>query len=564
MRKVLLKRRTERAASRRPDEEPPRTLKDFLKAAWPLVVPNAPFIDGWHIDAICDHLEAQSRGELPRLVINVPPGSTKSTSVGVMWPAWEWTFNPGAQWMFGSYALELSRRDGMRMRDLIQSDWYRGHWDNFGPGNVWGQGRFDNDQGGMRMATSVGAAATGYHAHRQVVDDPLKATDAHSLTALEAAKSWWFQTMASRLLPNATRTIIMQRLHDLDLAGIAIEQGYELLKLPMEYEPKHHCSTSIGWEDPRTEPAELLCEARWDQPEVDRRKKEFGPDAWAAQDQQDPVPAGGAVYRPEWLQQWWRVLPDLTTARVIMSWDCAFKDHDTSSFVVGQCWARIGADFYLLDQVRAHMNFVETCSAIEAMRRSWPQATTVLVEDKANGTAVVDVLKSRIPGLVLVEPEGGKIARAYATQPLFAAGNVWLPHSTIADWIGDWVLEHRRFPKGVNDDQVDAQTQALRYLTVNDITSWIDAMRHGGAPDYGAGNTAAGQRAVDTAGSVPPRCMGERAHGHGRCGPGRRRQPAAGRWQRAVAGPARQPVPWRLHRRQDVHPRATGRPAQVG
>jgi predicted phage terminase large subunit-like protein len=454
----------------------PTTLREFIALAWPIVVPNATFIPSFHVDAIADHLTAQSAGQLPRLVVNVPPGSGKSNIVGVFWPAFEWTHNPGCQWQFGSYSEQLAIRDNVRARDLLMTPWYRERWGRmWSPKEVgWLAQRFENDRGGSRQAISVGGAATGFHAHRQVVDDPIKPSDAHHIHALEMVRDWWFQTMASRVLPgDNTRTIIMQRIHDLDLAGIAKENGYEVLSIPMVYEPKVRVFTSIGWTDPRTEPGELMCEARWPQAEVDRRKREFGPDSWAAQDQQDPVPAGGAIYRPEWLSNHYKVLPKLTTARWVISFDCAFKDTDTSDYVCGQVWAYDGAKFYLVDQVHDRMDFITTVTAIKALRAKHHHASTVLVEDKANGSAVISMLSRELPGIVSVQPLGSKQSRAYATQPYFASNSVMLPDPMNAPWVIDFILEHKRFPKAPNDDRVDAQTQALNYLMgEGDIDPW--------------------------------------------------------------------------------------------
>jgi predicted phage terminase large subunit-like protein len=456
----------------------PRSLYDFVQAAWPMVVPNAPFVGNWHIGAICEHLEAQSRGQLPRLVINVPPGSSKSTTVCVMWPCWEWTWKPGSQWQFAAYADTLAVRDSLRCRSLMETPWYRELW-----GDVWQPARWlvdwlANDKGGIRQALSVGGIATGFHAHRQVVDDPTKPMDAHSPVMLEKAELWWFETMASRVLPgDNTRTIIMQRLHDLDLAGKAAEQGYTTLSVPMVYESKaRRAATPIGWEDPRRHDGELLCPERWNELEVARRKKEFGPDGWAAQDQQDPVPAGGAIYKEEWLKQFFTTRPDLFGHLVLISLDAAFKNRETSSYVCAQVWSYKPPNFFLLDEIRDHLDFLGTVAAVKTLYARFPMASSILIEDKANGPAVIDVLKGQIPGVLAVTPDGSKEARAYATQPVFASGCVWLPDPLLAPWILDWILEHKRFPKGKANDRIDAQTQAIRYFLAGGAAEYLHAL----------------------------------------------------------------------------------------
>lgn len=458
------------------------SLYDFMRAAWSIVVPNAPYVDNWHIGAICDHLQAQSKGQLARLVINVPPGSTKSTTVDVMWPAWEWTWSPGTQWQFASYADTLSVRDSMRCRSLCESTFYQQMF-----GEVWRpvhgrwlSNQWENTSGGIRAAVSVGGRATGFHAHRQVVDDPIKAADAHSPAALEKARMWWFETMASRLIPEKnTRTIIMQRLSDKDLAGIAAEQGYTVLSIPMEFVAKRRFTTPIGWTDPRTLDGQLLCERRWPRAEVEQRKKEFGPDGWAAQDQQDPVPEGGAIYRDEWLSNFYTALPDMSDAEVILSIDCSFKELDSSSYVALQAWAYKPPNVYLLDEIHEHLDFLGTVAAGKTLYTRWHERTpisAILVEDKANGPAVITMLSKELSGVLPITPDGSKIARAYATQPWFAAQNVWLPDPSLAPWVWEWITEHKRFPRGKEDDRVDAQTQAIRHFQRSGAAEYLAAL----------------------------------------------------------------------------------------
>lgn len=457
------------------------SLYEFTRAAWPVVVPNAPFVDNWHIGAMCEHLQAQSQGQLPRLVINVPPGSTKSTTVCVMWPGWEWSFNPGCQWQFGAYAGALAVRDSVRCRTLFESPWYQQMFGEMWRPKYgrWLSNRFENTSGGIREAVSVGGSATGFHAHRQVVDDPIKAADAHSPAALEEARVWWFETMASRVIPgDNTRTIIMQRLHDRDLAGVAAEQGYTVLSIPMEFVPSKRFYTPIGWTDPRTEPGELLCVKRWPAEEVARRKREFGPDGYAAQDQQDPVPAGGAIYKEAWLSNFYTALPDLYDAEVALTIDCAFKAFDTSSYVAMQVWAYKPPNAYLLDEIHEHLDFLGTVAAAKTLYTRWSERcaiSVVLVEDKANGPAVINMLQKELSGVLPVTPDGSKEARAYATQPWFAAGNIWLPDPSIAPWVWDWIMEHKRFPRGKEDDRVDAQTQVIRHFQRSGAAEYLAA-----------------------------------------------------------------------------------------
>lgn len=290
-------------------------------------------------------------------------------------------------------------------------------------------------------------------------------TSAVTKTILQTCENWWQETMSSRLVDfeRSARVIIMQRLHTHDIAGIVLKEGgYEHLCLPMEYEPKSKCVTSIGFSDPRQDEGELLWPERFSERAVERLKKELGSRGTAAQLQQHPSPLSGSLFKRDWIH-FYKELPDRLPT-VIQSWDCTFKDADKSDYVVGQVWAAVGSKYYLLDQVRDRMSFSATLKAIEMMSLKWPQAYLKLVEDRANGTGVVDVLKDQISGLVLVDPRGGKEARANAVEPLWEAGNVFLPHPDRAPWIHGFVEELITFGSSIHDDQVDAMTQALGRL----------------------------------------------------------------------------------------------------
>jgi predicted phage terminase large subunit-like protein len=268
--------------------------------------------------------------------------------------------------------------------------------------------------------------------------------------------------------------IVMQRVHENDLAGHVLQQGdYEELKLPAEYEGSRRM-TSIGWQDPRTEPDELLWPERFGREEIDRLKRDLGSYGAASQLQQRPSPAEGGILK----RHWWKFYRDAPRKfkEVIQSWDCSFKDSRSSDFVVGQVWGRNGADKYLLDQVRGRMDCPATMQAVKRLSENWPQAQRKVIEDKANGPAVVAMLKHEIAGLIAVNPKGGKEVRAQAVSPQIEAGNVYLPDPSIAPWINGFIEECAAFPNGAFDDQVDAMSQALVYLGARRQIDfpWID------------------------------------------------------------------------------------------
>ncbi len=439
-----------------------RSLGAFVHEAWPVVEPGTPFVGNWHIDAICDHLEAITRGELNRLIVNIPPRHMKSLAVTVFWPCWEWLTRPETRWLFASYAQALSTRDSLKCRRLIS---YPGTRDGRSaatertlverigylglvsllaqmrgaePWQLTGdqstKQRFENSRTGYRIATSVDGVATGEGGDRVVCDDPHKAEEAQSDVTRESVLRWWDQTMSTRLNQPATgaKVIVMQRLHERDLTGHLLERGgYEHLCLPAEFEPSH----PFVWPaDPRTEPGELLWEERIDSEALEEIKVSLGSYGAAGQLQQRPAPDEGGILKRSWWR-WWDGHPEGAPHfdQVVQSWDMAFKDTDGSDYVVGQVWGKFGADKYLIHQVRARLEFTETVQAVieltEWVERTYPARRThsKLVEDKANGPAVISQLRRRVPGLVAVDPQGDKVARARAVAPDVEAGNVHLP-----------------------------------------------------------------------------------------------------------------------------------------
>lgn len=449
-------------------EQVEHSLRLYVEDAWRVVEPATLFVPNWHIDAICEHLEAVTSGQIRNLLINVPPRHTKSTLVSVCWPTWTWIRRPEARWLTASYAASLAIRDALKSRRVIQSPWYQANWsDRFHlTGDQNAKTRYENDRTGYRIATSVGGSSTGEGGDFLVCDDPHNLYEIDSDVIREGVLSWWDEVMSTRLNDPRTsgRVIVMQRGHERDLSGHVLERGdWEHLCLPAEYEGPR-MFTSIGWSDPRTKPGELLNPNRYGVAELAVLKRELGSQKAAAQLQQRPSPAEGGVLK----RHWWRHYqqrPDRFD-QVIQSWDCAFKDLDTSDYVVGQVWGRLGANCYLLEQVRGRWDLPATLAAVQALSARTPRLCAKLVEDKANGPAVIQMLRAKVPGLIAVNPAGGKLARANAVAPLIEAGNVWLPERTAAPWVDDLIEEAAAFPRGANDDMVDALTQALLRLNL--------------------------------------------------------------------------------------------------
>jgi predicted phage terminase large subunit-like protein len=239
----------------------------------------------------------------------------------------------------------------------------------------------------------------------------------------------------------------------------------------MEYEKGVFVTVPDGLEwapkitDPRKEDGDLLWPERFPRAEVDTLKRRLGPYAAAAQLQQRPTPRAGGMFKRDKLMMY-DFPPELLFEKDIAdscwSWDCAFKGTEDSNYVVGQAWVRIMGNFYLVHQVRDRMTFSATKKAIRACSAKYDRIRRILIEDKANGPAVIDDLKATVPGMYPVEPEGGKEARAAVTEPIWESGNIYVPAR--APWVEDFMQECAEFPRGSYDDQVDAMTQAINYM----------------------------------------------------------------------------------------------------
>ena len=481
----------------------PDPLYRLIKLAWHLVEP-VDFVDNWHIPIVCERLQAVSAGEIKRLVINIPPGTMKSLTVSVFWPLWEWIERPETKWMFASYDASLSRRDALRMLKILQTPWFQKRWETRLTEPRPSATDYQNTEGGFRFSTSVAGKATGRHADIQVVDDPIKPKDvsgsaAVTRKAIDLVSTWWRETMSSRRSDPETfrRVIVMQRLHEDDLAGEMLrEDGWEHLCLPMRRETiSCVCGKPCTPEDQRTGDGDLLWPKRFPEPVVAALEStEMGPSVAAAQLQQRPTPAGGGIIQKSWFR-YWHHRPGVRPPRDdqfpceqetcvelpehgvwIQSWDMTFKGSDGSDFVAGGVWLYVTPRAFLVDQVCARMSFVEATQAVIDLTRKHPKAITKLIEDKANGPAIENVLKKKIPGIVLVNPQGGKEARLHAVSGLFQAGNVFVPHPELAPWVPSYRTQVATFPRGINDDMVDQTSQALIRLVARHVP-FVEAMQ---------------------------------------------------------------------------------------
>ncbi|MDN5687119.1 MAG: phage terminase large subunit [Brachybacterium sp.] len=422
-------------------------------------------------DALVDLL-AEPDG---RLIISMPPQEGKSQRTSRRFPLWALTQNPDLRIAIASYEHGVARRWGRAIRDDITQ-----HGDTLGLSvrddlSAQHEWQLNGHDGGV-YAAGIGGALTGRPVDLLIIDDPVKdRAQADSPTYRQNAWDWWTDVGSTRLAPGAPVVVILTRWHHDDLAGrlLNAEDGHRwrVVNIPAE---------AIDAQDPLDrEPGEFMQSARGRTVEQWQRiRTQVGPRTWASLYQGQPSPVSSGIFPGEWpryTHRPWLEQPDGSRRvldnfdAVIMSWDLAFKDTDTSDYVVGQVWGRSGHQAWLLDMTRARLDFTGTIAAIEDMRARWPQAHAVFIEDKANGPAVITSLSSRIPGIIPVEPDGGKYARAVAIQPFTAAGNVLLPDPQILPAVTHLTDEAADFPNGQHDDTVDALTQALNQMFLHPI-----------------------------------------------------------------------------------------------
>lgn len=459
-----------------------RHLADFVRYAWPIVEPGRPLVWNWHLDIICDALERQARSEpdCRRIVICIPPGTAKSLLVSVFAPAWRWLHEPEHRALFFANDDDLVIRDSRRTREIITSAWYRRlvaivaestgtePWELAFDQNQ--KANFENSRRGFRQCKSIGSTITGKRGDAIVIDDPLDAkatvngSTSQVAARLEEVNNTIEVVLPSRVndLATATWTLIMQRLHPDDPAGRALrEGGWKVIQIAMEFDPDDPLNHP---DDPRTQPGELMFPAKFPAEALATLQAKLGARHYGSQYQQRPSVVTGEVFRREWFTRRYVSDPLRLAAsmdEVAITVDCTFKRSDASDYVVMQVWGRKRGQFTLLDQVRGRMTYPETRRALLDLVARWPRAVLKLVEEKANGAALIDDLRMHVHGLVAYDPKVSKEARAQVIAPLFEAGNVLLPDASIAPWVGEFVEEFISFPNALHDDQVDATSQLL-------------------------------------------------------------------------------------------------------
>lgn len=431
---------------------------------------------GFHVflcDALQEFVERETDKAFEILILNTPPQHGKSTTVTETFPAFYLGRNPTKKAILISYGDDLAERFGKRNLEKIRTH-----------GNLFGislnkrkstsrEFELSNEKGRM-ISKGLGSGITGHSGDLILIDDPIKnRLEADSETFRNRIWEEFEDTVKSRTSAGAKIVLIMTRWHEDDLAG-RIQREYgdrtTVLNLPCEAEENDPLGRKEG---------EALC------PEIGKGNEwlkdfkttfttEQGARSWNALYQGRPTSAEGNLIKREW----WRHYDyrDYAEGRLIfdvmiLSVDAAFKDQEHNDYVAIEAWGKKGADMYLVDLLNSHLSFTDTIRAIVGMRAMHPRVGAVLIEDKANGSAIVQILRSKIPGVIAVLPDGGKEARVNAVSPAIEAGNAYLPRDRA--FTGEFIDQCASFPNGKHDDMVDAMSQAMARLIFTNVSGEI-------------------------------------------------------------------------------------------
>lgn len=445
-----------------------RSLAFFAQRAWHVLEPSTSLKWGWALDAICAHLEAVSRGEVTRLLMNVPPGSMKSLLTGVVWPAWEWTKNPALRYIGTAHKQDLAVRDAMKCRRLIQSSWYQTRWPLALMSDSNAKLRFENEQTGFREAMAF-TSTTGARGDRIILDDPLSADDANSDAALIAAERTFTEALPTRVNNHQSAiVVIMQRLHERDTSGLILDRGlpYVHLRIPMRHEVGNECETPY-FKDPRTEDGELMFPERFPEEQVKDLETTLGSYAAAGQLQQRPVPRGGGLFKREWFNT---VKAAPAGTHWVRAWDLAATKDANAAWTAGVLMGKTPNDRYVIadaTRIQGTANEAERLIKNTAAqdKSTHKKVKGSLPQDPGQaGKAQSQYLIAQLAGFdYRASPEtGDKVTRAEPLSAQAEAGNVDLIEG---DWNAAFLDELCNFPFGRFMDQVDAASRAFSELT---------------------------------------------------------------------------------------------------
>jgi len=431
---------------------------------------DEPYEDNWHIQAICNRIYGMFGGTSRRSIISMPPRTMKSFIGSVCAPAWMLGRNPGAKIICASYAQDLSATFAFEMRRLMQTDFYRRIFPNthLDPKKM-STDEVKTTRGGYRLSTSVGGTLTGRGGDFIIIDDPIKAKDAHSEVARDGAYEWYRNTVTSRLNNPKTGKILViaQRLHMEDLPGRLLDTGgWDELVLPLvsdrdqviDVAPTRQVNRPAG---------NILHDARFSEETVARLRAEMGEQDFEAQYNQRPLPPGGAIFKLGWLRRFDERPPPHQVEGIFQSWDTAYELSDRNDYSVCTTWALSGKRCFLLDIFRERLAFPELEKAVVHQRRKW-RADLVIVERAGSGISLYQNLRYQSQHWIYyLKPVGSKQDRASQQSPKFERGEIWVPRE--APWLKTFEDELASFPHARHDDQVDSVVQFLAAVDTGNL-----------------------------------------------------------------------------------------------
>ena len=449
-------------------------FKSFVRKCFQEVSPNDKYSDNWHIDLICNELMKVSKGQNHRLIVNIPPRYMKSIICSTAYPAYILGKNPKASIITVSYNDELSNKLANDCRKIIESHWYQ----ELFPATKLSKNKkatsdFETTRGGGRFSTSVNGTLTGRGGDYLIIDDPIKPSDANSDLIRTKTNDWYGSTLYSRLNDknNGKIVVIMQRLHDEDFTGYLLntDDSFKHISLPAIAEKDEEWQLEKGVIIRKK--GEALHPERESLDKLLYAKNQMGEYAFAGQYQQNPAPLEGGFIKKKWFKFYNKLelIPNIKNRKIkgqiIQSWDSASKINELNDYSV--CLTFFITDdkeFYLIDCYRAKLEFPELVKKVQELynyaKEKYEHSVTVMMEDKASGTQVIQYLKEKGLYLEKILPEYDKQTRLRNITHLIENGNCMFPDDN-PDWWLDFEQELLRFPNAKHDDQCDALSQAL-------------------------------------------------------------------------------------------------------
>lgn len=433
----------------------------FMTMSFITLRPNTEFKDNWHLEVITRHLEQVRQGNIKRLIINVPPRSLKSLITSVALPAFLLGHEPGARILCVSHSSDLASQFGRECRLIMESDWYRSLF----PGTVlkkMTEDVLETEAGGRRRAASIEAGITGHGGGYILIDDPLDASDAPSAAAREKVIRTYKNSILQRLDDklNDRIVLVMQRLHEEDLSGILkVDPEFKSLVLPATAVSDETHELWNGSNHVR-KAGELLHPEREPQSVLDEMQRQMSAAGYTAQYQEDPVPDGGEMLKPDWIKRYDRK-PNRAGMRIVISVDTAIKGMPEANYSVATVWGEREGYHYLLDEYRKKVHLPQLVEDVAQLCAKY-QPDMVLIEEQGSGVGLMAYLKEQ-HGIIALgrRPKLDKESRFSHATLYFEKGQVLFPRD--APWLLELERELLQFPSSVNDDQVDSVSQYLNW-----------------------------------------------------------------------------------------------------